>query len=380
MSVAWLAPMALLGVALVAIPIAIHLLVRQQSRRVEFPSLRFLLPSQLAAFRRRNLQDAWLLACRAAIVAVAALALAGPVLQTASRSAGYGARTARAVIVEPGIEPPSAIKLAGNAFVSKSFARERVGDAIADATRWLDVQPPASRELVFVGAFRRGSVAAGDLRGIGPTVGIRFVAAGGTIAGRDAQLPVLRSGSTGLFIEQQQVHLEDDSTRVTTGVTTAAASDLVRIVASPASQALADAALRAALAEGLAWKNPVQRLLVAWNGVDEALVQRLLLGATLIRMPHPDPPATSASAVAAAIMAETAAPTAVMEPVAISQQQLQAWSRPPNGVPASAPATDEGDRRWLWALVLGLLGLEHVLRRSKSAEVAAESVAGARVA
>ena len=380
MSVAWLAPMALLGVALVAIPIAIHLLVRQQSRRVEFPSLRFLLPSQLAAFRRRNLQDAWLLACRAAIVAVAALALAGPVLQTASRSAGYGARTARAVIVEPGIEPPSAIKLAGNAFVSKSFARERVGDAIADATRWLDVQPPASRELVFVGAFRRGSVAAGDLRGIGPTVGIRFVAAGGTIAGRDAQLPVLRSGSTGLFIEQQQVHLEDDSTRVTTGVTTAAASDLVRIVASPASQALADAALRAALAEGLAWKNPVQRLLVAWNGVDEALVQRLLLGATLIRMPHPDPPATSASAVAAAIMAETAAPTAVMEPVAISQQQLQAWSRPPSGVPASAPATDEGDRRWLWALVLGLLGLEHVLRRSKSAEVAAESVAGARVA
>ena len=380
MSVAWLAPMALLGVALVAIPIAIHLLVRQQSRRVEFPSLRFLLPSQLAAFRRRNLQDAWLLACRAAIVAVAALALAGPLLQTASRSAGYGARTARAVIVEPGIEPPSAITLAGDAFVSKSFARERVGDAIADATRWLDVQPPASRELVFVGAFRRGSVAAGDLRGIGPTVGIRFVAAGFTLAGRDAQLPVLRSGSTGLFIEQQQVHLEDDSTRVTTGVTTAAASDLVRIVAAPLSQALADAALRAALAEGLAWKTPVQRLLVAWNGVDEALVQRLLLGATLIRMPRPDPPATSASAVAAAIMAETAAPTAVMEPVAISQQQLQAWSRPPSGVPASAPATDEGDRRWLWALALGLLGLEHVLRRSKSAEVAAESVAGARVA
>lgn len=380
MAVSWLAPMALLGVALVAIPIAIHLLVRQQSRRVEFPSLRFLLPSQLAAFRRRNIQDAWLLACRAAIVAVAALALAGPVLQTASRSAGYGARTARAVIVEPGIEPPSAIKLAGDAFVSKSFARERVGDAIADATRWLDVQPPASRELVFVGAFRRGSVAAGDLRGIGPTVGIRFVAAGGMLNGREAQLSIVRSGPAGLVFEQRQVRFEDDRTQVTAGGTTAADGDLVRIVAAPADQPLADAALRVALAEGLRWRDPARRVLVAWTGADEATVQRAVAGATLVRMPRPDPPATAASAIVVAVERVTAAPTDVMEPVGISPEQLQSWSRPPSGVPASAPATDEGDRRWLWALALGLLGLEHFLRRSKSVEVAAEPVSGARVA
>ena len=380
MAVSWLAPMALLGVALVAIPIAIHLLVRQQSRRVEFPSLRFLLPSQLAAFRRRNIQDAWLLACRAAIVAVAALALAGPVLQTASRSAGYGARTARAVIVEPGIEPSSAIKLAGDAFVSKSFARERVGDAIADATRWLDVQPPASRELVFVGAFRRGSVAAGDLRGIGPTVGIRFVAAGGMLNGREAQLSIVRSGPAGLVFEQRQVRFEDDRTQVTAGGTTAADGDLVRIVAAPADQPLADAALRVALAEGLRWRDPARRVLVAWTGADEATVQRAVAGATLVRMPRPDPPATAASAIVVAVERVTAAPTDVMEPVGISPEQLQSWSRPPSGVPASAPATDEGDRRWLWALALGLLGLEHFLRRSKSVEVAAEPVSGARVA
>ena len=380
MAVSWLAPMALLGVALVAIPIAIHLLVRQQSRRVEFPSLRFLLPSQLAAFRRRNIQDAWLLACRAAIVAVAALALAGPVLQTASRSAGYGARTARAVIVEPGIEPSSAIKLAGDAFVSKSFARERVGDAIADATRWLDVQPPASRELVFVGAFRRGSVAAGDLRGIGPTVGIRFVAAGGMLNGREAQLSIVRSGPAGLVFEQRQVRFEDDRTQVTAGGTTAADGDLVRIVAAPADQPLADAALRVALAEGLRWRDPARRVLVAWTGADEATVQRAVAGATLVRMPRPDPPATAASAIVVAVERVTAAPTDVMEPVGISPEQLQSWSRPPSGVPASAPATDEGDRRWLWALALGLLGLEYVLRRSKSVEGVAEPVAEARVA
>ena len=114
------------GLALVTIPIAIHLLVRQQSRRVAFPSLRFLLPSQLAAFRRRNIQDALLLACRAAIIAAAALALAGPVIQTASRTAGYGARIARAVIVEPGTEGAAPTEAVGDAFASKSFARHRL--------------------------------------------------------------------------------------------------------------------------------------------------------------------------------------------------------------------------------------------------------------
>ena len=380
MSIVWLAPVALAGLALVTIPIAIHLLVRQQSRRVAFPSLRFLLPSQLAAFRRRNIQDALLLACRAAIIAAAALALAGPVIQTASRTAGYGARIARAVIVEPGTEGAAPTEAVGDAFASKSFARHRLSDAIADATRWLESQPPASREFVFVGAFRRGSVAARDLQGIPATVGIRFVITRGTMAGRDTQLSILRSGSTGLVFEQRQVHFEDNSTRVTAGSVTPAAIDLVRVVAAPADQPLADAALRAALVEGLRWQNPAQRVLIAWDGADDAAVQRAVTGATLVRMPRPDPPATAASAVGATIEQVTAAPTDVMEPVSLSQEQLEAWSRSPNGVPANAPATDEGDRRWLWALALGLLGLEHVLRRSKNVAVSAEPVVEARVA
>lgn len=380
MPVVWLAPLALAGLALVAIPIAIHLLVRQQSRRVEFPSLRFLLPSQLAAFRRRHIQDAWLLACRAAVIAAAALALAGPVIQTASRSEAYRARIARAVIVEPGTPAASGASAAGEAFVSKTFARERVSDATADATRWLEAQPPASREVVFVGRFRRGSLTAGDLRAVQANAGIRFVVAGGGLAGRDTQLPVLRSLPAGLMIEQRQVHFENDSTRVTTGSTTVAARDLVRIVAAPADQPLADAALRAALGEGLRWQDPTQRVLIAWDGADEARVQGAVTGATLVRMPRPDPPSTAASAVTVAIERVTAAPTDAMEPVRISDEQLQAWSRPPSGVPANAPATDEGDRRWLWALVLALLAVEHWLRRATVSTAATETVTEARVA
>ena len=60
----------------------------------------------------------------------------------------------------------SAAERAGDVLVSRTFARAEIGDAIADAVRWLGEQPPASREVVFAGAFPRGSVTAGDLRAV----------------------------------------------------------------------------------------------------------------------------------------------------------------------------------------------------------------------
>ena len=88
MSITWITPVALAGFALIALPIAIHLLVRQQTRQLAYPSLRFLRETALAAFRRRAIQDAALLACRVAIVAAAVMALAGPVLHTAVAHGG----------------------------------------------------------------------------------------------------------------------------------------------------------------------------------------------------------------------------------------------------------------------------------------------------
>ena len=61
MSITWINPVALAGFALMALPIAIHLLVRQQTRSLPYPSLRFLRETALAAFRRRAIQDAALL-------------------------------------------------------------------------------------------------------------------------------------------------------------------------------------------------------------------------------------------------------------------------------------------------------------------------------
>ena len=387
----WLTPAALLGLALVVLPIAIHLLVRQHSRRVDYPSLRFIRPSQLAAVRRRSIQDAALLACRVAILAAMAVALAGPVLQTTSRSAEYAARVARAIVLEPGVSPSAAEGDARNAFVSQTFARVHVIDAVADAARWLAAQPPAAREVVLVGAFRRGSVTAAQLAAIPLSTGIRFVPTRSAPGVRDVAMPVLlarrnldeRATSLDgrLVIERRQVRLDDDGTRVSEGPVTAAANDLLRIVAAPADQPLADAALRAALTSGLRWSDDVTRVLVVWDGADEAAaVQRRLNGATVVRMARPVPASVAASAVAAAVEPITGASVTAFEPTLISAEQLQAWSRPPGAVPADARPVDEGDRRWLWGLALGLLALDQWLRRARNRSAIVEPRVAARVA
>lgn len=379
MSVFWLAPAALFGLGLIAVPIAIHLLVRQQSRRVEYPSLRFLRQSQLAAFRRRRIQDGLLLACRAAIVVAAVTALAGPVFQTASRSAGYGARVARAVILQEGTAASVANEAIGDAFASRTVTRARLADAVADAVRWLDAQPPAAREIVLAGAFRRGSVSPALLEAIPPTVGIRFVTAPVAPPAPEREWPVLRLRPAGPVIERRQVLAGDDETRVAGGAVTPVAADVVRVIAAAADQPLADAALRAALDAGLPWSGAVQQVMVAWDGADEAAVQRLSNGAAVVRMDRPSPAATAATAVAAAIERVTAPDVGAMEPVSLSSEQLLAWSRPPGPVPDNASPADEGDRRWLWALVLGLMALELGLRRSRH-QSADEPAVEARVA
>src|SRR5262245_634464 len=174
MSITWMSPAALAGIALVVLPIAIHLLVRQPARRLPSPSLRFLQETQLAALRRRSIQDAWLLLCRCLIIAFAALALAGPVFQSDARLAAFAARTSRAIVVAGSADDATIATLWENAFKSNVFKRSTLVDALADATRWLDQQPPSSREILIAGPLRRGDVTAADLASVDADIGIRF--------------------------------------------------------------------------------------------------------------------------------------------------------------------------------------------------------------
>jgi hypothetical protein len=367
MSMFWTAPAAFVGLALVVLPIAIHLLARQQIRTLPYPSLRFLGQTQLAAFRRRSIEDAALLLCRVAIVAIAALALAGPVLQTAAKEAANSGRVSRAIVParDGGVTRDAVEGAADGAFASTIIVRGTMADALAEAERWLDQQPASAREVVILGALRRGDLNDADLSAINRDIGIRFLPA--TVESPTTfTVPILTRRDNALVAIDRQVRAEADATHVTDGRAGAVAPDLVRIIASARDSALAQAALRAALDAGIPWANFNQRIAIAWEGADAS---SLPPNTHLIRMDVPVPPSAAAAAVREVLL--TASRPRMREPIQISADQLSAWTRPPGPPSPDAPITDEGDRRWLWGAALVLLFIESRLRRSVAAETPA---------
>ena len=105
MGITFLQPWAWLLAATVALPIAVHLLARNRSRRMPFPTLRFLEVTKLSAVSRQTLQDVPLLAVRIALVLAAVAALAGPVFVTPAREAAWAGRVARAVVLDDRTAP-----------------------------------------------------------------------------------------------------------------------------------------------------------------------------------------------------------------------------------------------------------------------------------
>ncbi|MBM3750374.1 MAG: hypothetical protein FJW21_04220, partial [Acidimicrobiia bacterium] len=84
----WLAPLALIGVVSVALPVLVHWLARHEADRQVFPTVRFLPRTPPTSVRRHRLTDVGLLALRAGIVAAAAAALAQPALVTSPAPGG----------------------------------------------------------------------------------------------------------------------------------------------------------------------------------------------------------------------------------------------------------------------------------------------------
>lgn len=362
MALAWIAPAALLGIALVVLPIAIHLLVRQHARTLAYPSLRFLRETQLAAFRRRTIQDALLLLCRAAIIATAAVALAGPIVQTVSRTSGYAGRTSRAIVTLEGADRDLVTRITDDAFASRAFDRATLSDSLADAVRWLDRQPPSAREVVIAGVLRRGSVSEADLAEIANEIGVRFVPVP-AMSPADVPLPALTRRDGELVRVERAVHFGVDTTRVVEGRVMTVPDDLVTIIARPADTPLAQAALRAALDAGVPWSDFERRIVIAWPGADDAAIARVP-PTQILRMPVPVPLSSAADAVLATLGAASPRPDG-LEPVMITADQLSSWSRAPGAPSATAPLADEGDRRWLWGAVLALLAVEAWMRRSR---------------
>jgi hypothetical protein len=360
MSIFWTAPAALIGLALIVLPIAVHLLARQHVRTLPYPSLRFLRQTQLASFRRRRIEDALLLACRVAIVAAAAAALAGPILETPTRIAGYANRTSRAIVTSDFVPADAIAPLEEGAFRSTTLQRVRIADALTDAVRWLDEQPRSSREIVITGALRRDAITATDLASVPADIGIRFLQTASDGSG-ELTFSTLTRRNGELMRRERTASLSPDATRVTDGASSPVAANLVTIRARPADSALAAAALNAALDAGVPWRDFERPVVLVWAGGDESAIAA---GSEIVRLPVPDPAASATQAVSAALT-KIGRPDWV-EPLTIPSPQLDAWSRRPGPPAANAPVGDENDRRWLWALALVLLGVEWWLRRSRA--------------
>jgi hypothetical protein len=274
----WRNPLAWIGLGTLLVPIAIHLLVRQQAEPLLFPSLRFLQTSRLAAVRRRAISDWLLLALRLLALALAVAALADPFFISDSRRAAWSSRTARAIIVDTSasVDRTAAIAAAtreqASAFQATQFEATDVSEGIARAGDWLRTAPPAAREIAIVSDFQRGSVTAATLRALPAFVGVRFVRVGTPIDRRsvDGRTASMRT-ATSVGARTPTVTILPDRTEVQwhaderAGATDADALGL-RLRTTPDDRAAARAALDAVLAEGIPIARPANRRVVVAIG------------------------------------------------------------------------------------------------------------------
>ena len=96
----FVAPGLLFGMALIAVPVVLHLIMRQRPRHVPFPPLRFLAVRREANQRRLRLRNLLLLLLRCAAIALLVLALARPTIRGSGWLGGGEAPVAAALIFD----------------------------------------------------------------------------------------------------------------------------------------------------------------------------------------------------------------------------------------------------------------------------------------
>ena len=434
MTLHWLNPLALSGLAAAALPVIIHLLKRHRAPRVPFPTLRFLSDSRAAAVKLRSLSDPWLLVLRAAAIAAAVLAAAQPDVVTSWQRARADRRTSRAVVVDTSASTNPFAPMREQAVATERrtdavvvVRTDRAGASLCDAAAALLGGPVARHEIVVIADFQHGTVTEADVACVPPGAGLRFVQIGagriGKASARVVGLPA--DGKT----TEQRVEFEGPRTRVTVsqlapggaiqpgilapardapavarllraaaragapapqadrpmtflfpGVPTPAAAPLrVPWMIAALAAAREDRALREAAASRREAKAAT--LSAAWTPVvrsasGAALVAIAAAGDGLVVSVSAEPSdVLSVAAVRAFLAAAGATPDwRELEVEAILPSQLKAWTRAAGPIPPERfKAIPQGDARWLWALALALLCAEWVVRRERPAAAGTEA-------
>ena len=434
MTLHWLNPLALAGLAAAMLPVLIHLLKRHRATRVPFPTLRFLTDSRAAAVKVRSLSDPWLLVLRVATIAAAVLAAAQPDLVTSWQRARADRLLARAIVVDTSSSANAFDRQRGAVLAAERRAdavvelhTERVGNSLCHAATALLEGPVARHEIVVIADFQHGTINDAEIACVPPDVGLRFVQIGekraGTASVRLAGLPA--DGT----VTEQRVEFDGPRTKVTISERAAGDAPPPRILATSNHASAVAQLLRAAARIGtpaLPANRPMTFIFPgaptpaaaplrvpwmiaavvaaredtallqaatsrrgarastpspAWTAVmrsatGEPLISAAAEGDGLIVSISAEPSDVLAvAAVRAFLTAGAAAPSwRELEVESIPASQLKAWTRVAGPIPNErSRSTPPGDARWLWASALALLCAEWIVRRDRPAAVRTEA-------
>ena len=129
MSLSFLHPALLWGLAAAAIPLAIHLFHRRRPKAVPFPAIDFVMQARRETERRLKLRRVLLFAARTALLAAAALAIARPNLTAPEAQAAQGPAGPAATAVVLDTSASMAYRLGGRTLLDR--AREDVLEVLA---------------------------------------------------------------------------------------------------------------------------------------------------------------------------------------------------------------------------------------------------------
>lgn len=119
----FLAPLTLIGLALLALPVLIHLLVRRRARRLDFPTLRFLRETPSFRLYPRHVREPVLLMLRLAALLLLILGLARPFISLNARS-----RPIRVILIDASLS----MGARGRAEAAREQARSIIDKLSAD--------------------------------------------------------------------------------------------------------------------------------------------------------------------------------------------------------------------------------------------------------
>lgn len=369
-----------LGLGAIAVPILIHLLARQASRPLPFPTLRFLRATPLVDVRRRRLTDLLLLAVRIGIIALAVAALAQPF---ASRSTST--RRHHLVIVDStesvdGEDAQrAAASYASEAGTTMRIDRRDLRGAMRDAQAWA-AATAGEATVVVISDFQRGSIDADAVAGVPKTAGVRLH----RVATRGLGTPVMpgvqsvtANGGRTSAAWSAAAPATAGEIRIESGHDAAMAAAILdaaqaTAAARPAPSRAATFVLPGAPGRAMLLREsspPEPWMVDAFASISHGRAEtvRALSGAAIVFLATADP-AEAADAIREALPALAAStPLPEFEPAALSAEELRLMERAPA---PRAPDASAGVwvGRWFWIAALLLLALETLVRRSRRIE------------